>query len=110
MVAFPPERKPAMYQSWQELLFLHWEIAPEVIAATLPDGLVPHLREGRAYLGIVPFLMRNIRPRGFPCVPWISDFLELNVRTYVLGPGGVPGVWFYSLDTDRRVARIRASS
>jgi uncharacterized protein YqjF (DUF2071 family) len=95
-----------MFQSWRRLLFLHWEIAPEEIAETLPRGLVPHLYGGRAYLGIVPFFMRNIRPRGLPAVPWISHFLEMNVRTYVLGPDGVPGVWFYSLDTDRRIARM----
>lgn len=95
-----------MFQSWRRLLFLHWEIAPETVAATLPAGLVPHLRAGRAYVGVVPFFMRNIRPRGLPVVPWISNFLELNVRTYVLGPDGTPGVWFHSLDTNRRIARI----
>lgn len=102
----PPDLGPAMFQSWRRLLFLHWEIAPEEVAATLPEGLEPHLFEGRAYLGVVPFFMHNIRPRGLPSVPWISHFLELNVRSYVLGPGGIPGVWFHSLDTNRRVARI----
>lgn len=95
-----------MFQSWRHLLFLHWEIPREDVAASLPVGLVPDLYEGRAYLGLVPFFMREIRPRGLPTVPWISNFLELNVRSYVLGPGGVPGVWFYSLDTNRRVARM----
>ncbi len=104
--ATPPSGKPAMFQSWRNLLFLHWEVPPEAMAATLPEGLVPHLFEGRAYLGVVPFSMKRIRPRGLPPVWWISDFLEMNVRTYVLGPGGVPGVWFHSLDTNRRVARI----
>ncbi len=95
-----------MFQCWKRLLFLHWEIAPREIAASLPEGLEPHLYEGRAYLGIVPFFMRNIRPRGLPAVPWISHFLEMNVRTYVIGPNGESGVWFYSLDTDRRIARL----
>jgi len=27
-----------------------------------------------------------------------EDFHETNVRTYVLGPDGEPGVWFWSLD------------
>ena len=33
--------------------------------------------------------------------PYVSNFLECNVRTYVHDAEGVPGVWFYSLDTDR---------
>src|SRR5439155_1740282 len=32
-------------------------------------------------------------------VPWLSDFYEINVRTYV-HVDGKPGVWFFSLDTD----------
>ena len=46
---------------------------------------------GRAYLGIVPFFMRNIRPRFLPTVPGISNFMELNLRTYVYDRSGVPG-------------------
>jgi uncharacterized protein len=98
-----PQRRVAMYQSWQQLLFLHWRIDPAVIQATLPDGLTVDTHDGHAYVGIVPFFMRNIRPWWGPRVRGISDFLELNCRTYVIGPDGVPGVWFYSLDTDSRL-------
>jgi len=48
--------------------------------------------------------MRGIRPRFCPPVPGISDFLELNVRTYVHDEQGRPGVWFYSLDCDQPLA------
>ncbi len=92
-----------MYQSWQELLFLHWRFDPEVIQATLPDGLTVDTYDGQAYVGLVPFFMRNIRPWWGPRMRGISDFLEINCRTYVIGPNGVPGVWFYSLDTDSRL-------
>jgi uncharacterized protein len=34
-----------------------------------------------------------------PPMPYVSHFLELNVRTYVHFDG-VPGVWFFSLDAD----------
>jgi uncharacterized protein YqjF (DUF2071 family) len=33
-----------------------------------------------------------------------SNFLELNLRTYVKDHHGVPGVWFYSLDANHRLA------
>lgn len=105
----PTERpKPAghgvMYQQWRDLLFLHWEYSAEAIQATLPEGLTVGTFEGRAYLGIVPFFMRNIRPRFLPAVPGVSNFLELNLRTYVRDRAGVPGVWFYSLDANQWLA------
>lgn len=93
-----------MYQQWRELLFLHWEYSVAAIQATLPEGLFVDTFGGKAFLGVVPFLMRNIRPRFLPAVPWISDFMEMNLRTYVHDRAGVPGVWFYSLDADQWLA------
>ena len=93
-----------MYQQWRDLLFLHWEYPAAAIQATLPDGLFVDTFGGQAYLGIVPFFMRNIRPRFLPAVPGISNFMELNLRTYVHDRMGVPGVWFYSLDANQWLA------
>jgi len=39
--------------------------------------------EGVAWVGLVPLFMRNVRPRFTPAIPALSDFLELNLRTYV---------------------------
>src|SRR6185369_7065954 len=52
---------------------------------------------------IVPFYMTNVSPRGVPNLPWMSEFAELNVRTYVR-VGGDPGVYFFSLDAANPVA------
>jgi len=93
-----------MYQQWRDLLFLHWEYSAAVIQATLPEGLFVDTFAGKAYLGVVPFFMQNIRPRFLPAVPGISDFMELNLRTYVHDRAGVPGVWFYSLDANQWLA------
>jgi uncharacterized protein len=99
-----PKGWPVMFQSWRDLLFLHWEYPVAAIQATLPEGLSVDTFGGRAYLGIVPFFMRNVRPRFLPAVPGISNFLELNLRTYVYDEAGTPGVWFYSLDANQRLA------
>ena len=100
----PAGEKPVMYQTWSQLLFLHWTLSAEAVQETLPEGLFVDTYEGAAWVGVVPFEMRNIRPRGMCALPWISDFLELNVRTYVHDEAGNPGVWFYSLDTNRWLA------
>ena len=99
-----PTRAHVMHQRWESLLFLHWRWDAAEIQRTLPPGLYVDTFQDDAWLAIVPFYMRGIRPRFCPPVPGISDFLELNVRTYVHDEQGRPGVWFYSLDCNQRLA------
>ena len=103
-VAQHPGAAPVGRQRWSDLLFLHWEVDANAIQAKLPSGLTVDLHEGRALLGIVPFFMERIRPVYLPPLPWLSWFLELNVRTYVHDELGNPGVWFFSLDCNQPVA------
>ncbi len=101
----PNGRRPqVMSHRWESLLFLHWVLPPEAIQRTLPPGLMVDKFDGKAYLGIIPFFMRRVRLRGLPAIPGVSDFLELNVRTYVYDRSGVPGVWFYSLSCNQPLA------
>ena len=101
---FPAPSSPWVLQMrWLELCFLHWAADPQVIARHLPAGVQLDTWEGRAYLGVVPFRMEGIRPRATFDVPGVSAFPEINLRTYVT-VGGVPGVWFFSLDAAQRLA------
>jgi uncharacterized protein YqjF (DUF2071 family) len=88
---------------WEDLLFLHWALAPEQVAPHLPRGLELETFEGRAWLGVVPFRMARTRWRCLPPLPGACAFPELNVRTYVRA-GGKSGVWFFSLDAASRLA------
>jgi uncharacterized protein len=99
-----PDRSPLMYQSWRDLLFLHWRIDPDLVQRTLPAGLLVDTHDDVAYVGIVPFRVERARPRGIPALPGISNFLEMNVRTYVHDHHGNPGVLFYSLDCNQPLA------
>ncbi len=92
-----------MRMTWSELLFAHWPIDVQLIAEQLPVGLEVDTFNGQAWVGVVPFQMSDVAPRGFPRVPWLSRFLEVNVRTYVVRDGK-PGVWFWSLDAANPVA------
>ena len=96
----PADRGPVMFQKWRELLFLHWEVDPGEIQRTLPSGLQVDTYADKAYVGIVPFYMCEVRPRFCPSLPGLSNFLEINLRTYVYDERGVAGVWFYSLDAN----------
>jgi len=93
-----------MFQRWFHLLFLHWPVSPDMVQGTLPKGLQVDTFDGSAWVGIVPFFMRGVRPAGFMSVPGISNFLELNLRTYVRDLSGRPGIWFYSLDANQAMA------
>ena len=102
-----PTRPWVMRQTWHDLLFAHWPVDAAALRPLLPEGLHVDTFEGQAWLGVVPFGMRDVFPRGTLAIPGLSAFLELNVRTYVTdseGPDAKPGVWFFSLDAASRVA------
>jgi uncharacterized protein YqjF (DUF2071 family) len=92
-----PERPWAMAQTWADLLFVHWPVDATQLRPYVPDGLELDLREGQAWLGVTPFRLEGLRLRGTVPLPYVSRFLEINVRTYVTR-GGRPGIWFFSLD------------
>jgi hypothetical protein len=98
-----PDRAWVMTQTWHDLLFAHWPVAPESLRLKVPSRFEIDLFEGEAWVGIVPFRMTNVAPRGVPALPWISSFPELNVRTYVR-VGDRPGIYFFSLDAGRWLA------
>jgi uncharacterized protein len=89
--------------SWHDLLFAHWPLPTEALGPLIPPGLELDRYDGRAWVGVVPFRMTAVGPRHAPRAPWVSAFLELNVRTYVT-IGGKPGIWFFSLDAANPVA------
>jgi uncharacterized protein len=98
-----PDAPWVMRQTWLDLLFAHWPVDAARLRAAVPRQFELDLFNGTAWLGIVPFRMTNVAPRGMPALPWLSAFPELNVRTYVRA-GERPGVYFFSLDAGRALA------
>jgi len=92
-----------MYQSWRKLLFLHWQLPSHLLRPHVPAALSIDTFNGHAWIAITPFVVRNLHPVFSPAIPWLGDFNEINVRTYVHFDG-VPGVWFFSLDADSLLA------
>lgn len=89
-----------MRQTWRRLTFLHWPFPPHLIRPFIPRGLELDTFENFAWLGLVPFEIYD-----FPGIP---HFPETNLRTYVMGPGGKPSVWFFSLEAARLAAVLGA--
>ena len=98
-----PPRSWVMAQSWVNLLFAHWAVPAGVVRPVVPPQLELDTRDGCAWIGVTPFLVRNLRLRPTLPVPLLSSFHEINIRTYV-SFAGKPGIYFFSLDADSRLA------
>jgi uncharacterized protein len=98
-----PQGPWIMEQTWNDLLFAHWPIAPDVMRPLVPSALALDTFNGQCWAVVTPFHMSGIRGRWIPRLPSLSAFPELNVRTYVAHDGR-PGVYFFSLDAGSRVA------
>jgi uncharacterized protein YqjF (DUF2071 family) len=78
--------EPLFYADWLRVLFIHFEVDAAALQREVPFPL--DLREGRAYVSLVAFTMRGMRPRvggrlgAFLFKP-IATHNFLNVRTYV---------------------------
>jgi uncharacterized protein len=99
----PPSAAWVMGQTWDDLLFAHWRVAAAALREHVPAGLEVDEHDGSAWLGVTPFAVTGLRARGLLPLPYVSSFLELNVRTYVTRDGK-PGIWFFSLDASSQVA------
>ena len=96
------------FQRWDDLLFLHWELPPDALRPLVPPRLELDTFHGRAFVSITPFTVRGASLRGLPPLPGLSDFHEVNVRTYVHLGGEDPAVWFFSLDAASALAAAMA--
>ncbi len=72
-------------------------------ARLLPEGVRVDTFDGRAWVGLIPFEMRRVQLGPTPPIPYLSHFVEINVRTYVVDTRGRRAVWFFSLDVPRSV-------
>lgn len=90
-----------MTQSWRDLTFLHWRVAPETVQPLLPAGTRPDVHDGSTWVGLIPFRMVGAGVGTGPAVPWLGTFAETNVRLYSVDGQGRRGVVFRTLEASR---------
>src|SRR5687767_5987006 len=88
--------EPLFYPSWVHAVMIHYEADPDALQRDVPFEL--DLRDGRAFVSLVAFTLRRMRPRrGGRIGAWllkpIATHEFLNVRTYVRG-NNEPGIFF----------------
>lgn len=92
-----PQKSWKFYQEWNRAIFLHWEVSEEELRKFVPSDMEIDLFKGRAWVSLVAFSMEKIRPKYLPAFAPISNFDEINIRTYVCYKGK-PGVYFLSIE------------
>lgn len=92
-----PKSNWAFYQEWNRAVFLHWQVDETELRKFVPQEIEIDLFKGQAWVSLVAFTMENIRPRYLPSFPPISNFDEINIRTYVRYKEK-PGVFFLSIE------------
>lgn len=97
------------YQEWNNALFLHWKVPYEALRKLVPQKLKVDTFEGIAYVSIVAFTMQEIRPRSLPAISFISDFDEINVRTYI-DNNNKKGVYFLNIEAGKDLSVFIAKS
>lgn len=98
-----PTKQWKYYQEWNKAVFLHWQVALEVLQKMVPEDLEIDVYEGKPWVSLVAFSMERIRARQLPSFSPISDFDEINIRTYVK-KGDNAGVYFLSIEGGSQVA------
>jgi uncharacterized protein len=95
------------YQEWHDVINLHWRVNPEVLAGIVPPELAIDTFNDYGYISVIAFTVKNLRPRLIPSMSFISDFHEINVRTYVKHNGN-PGIYFFSLEASKKIPVLSA--
>jgi len=105
---FPrPSRPWLMYQEWSKVLFLHAPVPGEILLPLIPRGTVPDLYLGQAWVSILVFTVRNAHPRFAYPLPYLSNFHEINLRTYVRSEKTrVPGITFLDIHASRVIPSL----
>jgi len=98
-----PKEDWSYYQEWNKAVFMHWEVDYKDLQPLVPSGLELDSFEGKYWVSIVAFTMEKIRPAYLPPFSPVSNFEEINVRTYV-SHDGKPGVYFINIEAGKYVS------
>ncbi|HYD19862.1 MAG TPA: DUF2071 domain-containing protein, partial [Flavipsychrobacter sp.] len=78
-----PSGKWQWYQEWNDAVFMHGSVDTELLKPHIPKGTQVDLYEGKAWISVVVFKMEGVRHKYSPAFTPVSDFYEINIRTYV---------------------------
>ncbi len=98
-----PSESWRYYQEWNKAIFLHYQVDINELKKWVPEEIEIDLFEGKPWISLVAFSMEKIRPRYLPPFNPISNFAEINIRTYIKS-GHKTGVYFLSIEGEKKMA------
>lgn len=97
-----PQKMWKYFQEWHNTIFFHWKVPAGFLEDYIPKELILDQLDNCAWVSLVAFEVKNMRPRYLPAFPYISCFQEINLRTYVI-KDGIPGIYMLSIETDKLI-------
>ena len=91
------------YQEWNNVIFLHYQVDLCELERFVPNEIEIDKFENKPWVSVVAFTMENIRHKNLPTFSPISNFDEINIRTYVKSKGKT-GVYFLSIEGGKSIS------
>lgn len=104
---------PSLTVGWRSVGFVHWAYDPDAVARVLPTSVGIDLYGGRAWAGyrfltVIPGPLRHRADAPLDRLPWRPrirlrpEVTEVRAVVAVVDRLGRPGLFFMSVDTDRK--------
>jgi len=104
-----PNGQWSYYQEWNNALFFHWTIPFDILRKCVPEHLKIDTFDGECYVSLVAFTMEKIRPKLLPAIGFISNFDEINLRTYI-DNDNKKGVYFLNIEAGKTLSTYIAKA
>jgi len=75
-------RRPFLTARWEHIALLNYEVEPELLRSSVPQGTELDLWQGRCLISLVGFRFLDTRLLGMP-IPGHRHFDEVNLRIYI---------------------------
>ena len=97
------KKKWNYYQEWNNAIFLHFKIPYNILNPLIPKGLELDSFNNNYYVSLVAFTMNELHPKNLFPIGFISDFHEINIRTYVK-KNNHHGVYFLNIEAEKKIS------
>jgi uncharacterized protein YqjF (DUF2071 family) len=96
-----------IFQSWREVVFLHWQLPAAILEPYVPRhrSLQLDYFDNTCWISLICFRVAHARIRGLPPLPGTSSFFEINLRMYVTCNNS-PGVVFLDIHSDNSLINL----
>lgn len=109
MYTYTPPTHWLMTQTWNHVLFVHFPLEPEKLQDLIPKPLQLDTFQESAWVSVVLLSITDQRVNYLPPIPLTTQFLQVNLRTYVKHKGK-QGVYFFNIEANHHLMTFFANT